>query len=105
MHCEFLERYNQVDHLKSAIIRDMWRMLTQDSSVAETSAEAEVYVRVIQFLLAAHYPELIYDLRAHIGRHKNMAYNQFWDEFQCFLDERSVGNDRHHGEMYMSFAM
>ena len=53
MRCEFIERYNRVDHLKPAIIHDMWRILTKDSTAAETSAEAEVDVRVIEVLLAA----------------------------------------------------
>ena len=31
MRREFIERYNRVDHLKPAIIRDMWRTLTKGS--------------------------------------------------------------------------
>ena len=59
--------YRRVDHLKPAIIRDMCRTLTHGSSVADTSAKAEMHVRVIQFLLAADDPVLIYDLRANKG--------------------------------------
>ena len=60
----------------------MWRTLTKDSSAAETSAEVEVDIKVIEFLLAADDPVLIYDLRANNGCHKNQAYDPFWDELQ-----------------------
>ena len=42
----------------------MWTKLTQDPSVAETSAEVEVDIKVIEVLLAADDPVLIFDLRA-----------------------------------------
>ena len=45
----------------------MWMKLTQDPSAAETSAEVEVDVRVIEVVLAADDPQLIYDLRATMG--------------------------------------
>ena len=54
--------------------------LTKDSTAAETSAETQADVRVIIFRLAADDPEPIYDLRANNERHKNMAYDSFWDE-------------------------
>ena len=60
----------------------MWMKLTQDPSAAETSAEVEVDIKVIEVLLAADDPVLIYDLRANNGRHKNKTYDTFWDELQ-----------------------
>ena len=58
----------------------MWMNLTQDPSAAETSAEVDI--KVIEVLLAADNPVLIFELRANNGRHKNHAYDPFWDELQ-----------------------
>ena len=60
----------------------MWMKLTQDPSAADTSAEVEVDIKVIEVLLAADDPVLIFDLRANNGYHKNKAYDPFWDELQ-----------------------
>ena len=83
---------------------DMWMKLTQDPSSSETSAEVDI--KVIEVLLAADDPVLIFDLRANNERHKNKAYDPFWDELQPFLDEQSVVNGRCHGEeLHMPFSM
>ena len=60
----------------------MWMKLTQDPSAAETLAEVEVDIKVSEVVLAAYDAQLIYHLRANNGRHKNKAYDPFWDELQ-----------------------
>ncbi|KAK3097052.1 hypothetical protein FSP39_005923 [Pinctada imbricata] len=106
MRREFIERYTSKAKVKPAILRDVYRYLTQDSAAAESGHQAEVDNRVAEFLLQADDTGLFYDLRRYNGRPKNEALDPFWEEAQKYFDEAAVVDDRRQGQqMYMPLAI
>ncbi|CAG2219397.1 PIP5K [Mytilus edulis] len=107
MRREFINRYTSAgSQYKPAILRDVFRFLTQDSSSAETSQQSEVDERVCEFLLTADETNLFYDLRKLNGRPRDENLNPFWDELQRYLDDVSVVHERRHETVtYMPLAI
>lgn len=107
MRREFINRYTSAgSQYKPAILRDVFRFLTQDSSAAKTSTQSEVDERVCEFLLTADETNLFYDLRKLNGRPKDENLNPFWDELQRYLGDVSVVHERRHETVtYMPLAI
>lgn len=107
MRREFINRYSVVGpQFKPAILRDLYRFLTQDSAAAESKNQSEVDARVCEFLLTADETGLFYDLRKLNGRPKDEKLNPFWDELQKYLDDISVVHERRHESVtYMPLAI
>jgi hypothetical protein len=62
MRKDFIDRYKTAG-VKPAILRDIYRYLTDDVSAAESSKQNEVDERVAKFLLECDDPDQFYDLR------------------------------------------
>jgi hypothetical protein len=105
MRQEFIVRYAYACKIKPAILRNAYHFLTQDSSAAENSSQAEVDERVVDFLMNADDPMLFYDMRRNNGRPKDERLKPFWTELQKYLDEIAVVHDRRHSaHMYLPLA-
>jgi hypothetical protein len=102
----FIMRYARVNGLKPAILRDVFRFLTNDSAAAESKNQSEVDDRVAEFLLDADDAHLFYDLRKLNGRPHDTSLNPFWEELGKYLDDVSVVQERRHTSfMYMPLAI
>lgn len=102
----FIEQYSKKISAKRAILRDMYRFLTQDSAAAETTKQNEVDKRFSEFVLASDDAELIYDLRANNGRPTNVKLDPFWAALEQHLESTCVVHERRHGQhMYMPCAI
>lgn len=105
MRQEFIVRYAYACKIKPAILRNAYHFLTQDSSAAEHSKQAEVDERVVDFLMNADDPMLFYDLRRNNGRPKDETLKPFWTELLRYLDEVAVVHDRRQSaHMYLPLA-
>lgn len=62
MRGEFVQCYGRFTHDKPALLRELYRRLTGDSSSSDNATEAEVDEQVSQ-LLDSEDPNLIWDLR------------------------------------------
>ena len=105
MRKDFVNTYAKCPGLKPAIMRNMFRMLGYEHN-PDNQTEAQIDERVVDFLLASDDTDLIFDLRAANGKLKNPEFDQFWSELGKFLDEKTIVNERRHGEtLYMPMAM
>lgn len=95
----FVNKYTDVANCPKMVLRNVYRELTEDSSAASTSKEAEIDDRVAQFLLAS---DLILN-----GRPGNTKFSEFWNECQKFFDEHvaAVSERRGTDYLYLPFAV
>lgn len=98
MRKDFIETFSNTQQ-KPAVLRNLYRFLTNDSSAPETSNQAAVDTRVMEFLLSSEDEELIFDLRKNNGRVKDPKYDAFWEELGTMLEEMSTVQERRHGEV------
>ena len=82
-------------------------MLSNDSSSAEYSSQAQVDEHVARALLDLDDPEILLDLRRCNGKPNATLFNVFWQELQTFLDEiEPAVDERRHGDtLHMPFAV
>ncbi|XP_052249975.1 uncharacterized protein LOC127858198 isoform X2 [Dreissena polymorpha] len=91
---------------KPAVLRHMYRFLTEDDTAAESRRQEEVNNRVTEFLLNSDSTELLYDLRKNNGRPKDTRLDPFWDLMSSHLDNIGVVDERRHGDkLYMPVAI
>ena len=93
MRREFLDRYKKAG-VKTAVLRDIWQYLTQDSAAPENKTIAEVDMRVSEFFLASDDPQLVLDLRENNGRVKSDKYDMFWQVLSVVIDEKQAVHER-----------
>ncbi|KAK6189772.1 hypothetical protein SNE40_001768 [Patella caerulea] len=98
MRKKFIERYSKKVSLKSAVLRDIFRFVTQDSAAAETTAQTEVDERFTKYILSSDDADLLYDLRSNNGRPQNEKFDPFWEALAKYLDTSSVVHERRHGD-------
>ena len=58
----FIQRYSDAANCPTMVLRSIFRELTEDSSAASSSKQADIDLRVAQFLLSADDTDLILDL-------------------------------------------
>lgn len=97
MRKEFFSRYANLSRLPPAVLRDMYRFLTGDSSKASDARTKAVDARFAQ-LLALGDAELVYDLREELTGARD-RFDVFWDHAARYLDGSLVPNDRRHGDI------
>ena len=107
MRKEFIDLYHGSFGVQPAVLRHMYRFLTNDCSAADCAATAAVDDRVAKFALNSDDPDLIYDLRKLNGRPTDPRFDRFWNEMQAFLDEKVMAvNERRHGDvLYLPLAI
>lgn len=107
MRHEFLGKYRRLAKIPTMVLRNIYRLLTNDSSSAEYSSQAQVDERVARALLNLDDPEILLDLRRCNGKPNTTLFDVFWQELQSFLDEidPAVDERRHGGTLHMPFAV
>ena len=113
MRRDFIQRYTRLNHAKShskAILRNMYKSLTGDSSCSRSAAEKEVDERVARLAEEAFEldePDILLDLRRLNGKPNAPAFDKFWEELSAYLEEISPAvNDRRHGStLHMPIAI
>jgi hypothetical protein len=102
---EFVNRYSKCG-MKPAVLRDIRRFLTNDSSSGDSSRQQEVDERFAEWLLSADDTQLFYDLRRNNGRPKDEELDPFWEGLESYLSEHAVVHERRQSQsMYMPLAM
>ena len=95
-----MQKYGRVaPNIKPAVLRSLYRNLTDDSSAATNEHTAEIDERV-RLILDMEDPDVVLDVRASNTGHKSQ-YDVFWDECKTFLEEE-VGtpvDDRRHDQV------
>ena len=98
MRRALFEKFGRVaPTIKPAILRALYRELTNDASAPSNLHEAEIDERV-RMVIDMEDPDTIIDLR-HLNSGRKGQYDVFWQECKKFLEER-VGkavDDRRHG--------
>ena len=96
MRREFVQCFGRFTHDTPAVLREMYRRLTGDSSSSANATEAEVDERVSQ-LLDSEDPNLIWDL--HVNNQGRLEkYEAFLEECKKYIDshvETAVDDRRH----------
>ena len=92
MRSDFMEKYSS--EVKPHILRDMYRFMTDDATAPETSSQAAIDERVMDFFASSDDPDLVMDMRANNGRLANQDFDVFWNELQKLIEELSVVNER-----------
>lgn len=106
MRKDFMEKYVKTVSEKPAVLRSMYRFLTGNVFAPTNSSEESIDLRVSKFLLDSDDPKLILDLRKNNGKIEDKKFEPFWAEVKKYLEEKSVVDDRRHGEIsYMPFAI
>ena len=106
MRSEFLQKYNRLAKTPKFILRNIYRTLVSDGSLASSSAEAEVDQCVAKAIVDLNDPEIVLDLRSMNGKVKSSHFDAFWNELQVYLDEINLAVDeRRHGDtLHLPFA-
>ena len=108
MEKTFIQRYSDAANCPTMVLRSIFRELTEDSSAASSSKQADVDLRVTQFLLSAVDTDLILDLWSLNGQPGSTKFNAFCDECQKYFDEHvaAVSERRHSTDyLYLPFAI
>ena len=84
MRQEFVQCFGRFTHDKPALLREMYRRLTGDSSSSANATEAEVNERVSQ-LLDLEDPNLIWDLRVN-NQGRLEKYEAFLEKCKKYID-------------------
>jgi hypothetical protein len=81
-----MQKYGRVaPNIKPAVLRSLYRDLTDDSSAATNQHTAEIDERV-RLILDMEDPDVVLDMRALNAGHKSQ-YDVFWEESKKFLEE------------------
>ena len=83
----FIQRYSDAANCPTMVLRSIFRELTDDSSAASSSKQADVHLRVAQFLLSLQMTDLILDLGSLNGQPGSTKFNAIWEECQKYFDE------------------
>lgn len=104
MRQDFIQWYTRLNGAKShskAILRNMYKSLTGDSSCSRSAAETEVDDRVAKLAEEAFEldePDILLDLRGLNGKPNATAFDKFWEELSAYLEEITPAVDDHrHG--------
>lgn len=101
MRKSFINMYAKTGS-KPAILRHMYRFLTEDCSAPESQHQESVDTRVAEFLLSADSTDLILDFRKNNGRPKDTKLDAFWEALDSHLNNIGVVDERRHGQqLYM----
>ena len=76
----FIEKYSDAAKCPTMVLRSIFQELTEDSSAASSSKEAEVDLRVAQFHLSCDHTDLILDLWSFNGKAGSTKFDAFWDK-------------------------
>ncbi|CAB3995273.1 Hypothetical predicted protein [Paramuricea clavata] len=100
MRQSLMQKYGRVaPNIKPAVLRSLYRDLTDDSSAATNEHMAEIDERV-RLILDMEDPNVVLDLRT-LNTGNKSQYDVFWDECKKFLEEE-VGtpvDDRRHDQV------
>ena len=81
MRHEFLGKYRRLAKIPTMVLRNIYRLLTNDSSSAEYSSQAQVDERVARALLDLDDPEILLDLRRCNGKPNTTLFDVFGKSF------------------------
>ena len=113
MRREFIYRYIHLNENKShskAILRNMFKFLTGDSSCPRSFSEKQADQR-IELLAEEAFeldePDILLDLRSLNGQSKSTQFDKFWEELSVYLEEINPAvDDRGHGNtLHMPIAI
>ncbi len=110
MRKEFIQRYARLNSHSKAILRNIYKFLTGDSSCSRSAAEKEVDERVAKPAEEAFEldePEILLDLRQLNGKPNATVFDKFWHELSTYLVEvtPSVDDRRHGSTIHMPTAI
>ena len=113
MRRDFIQRYARLNDAKpqsKAVLRNMYKFLTDDSSSARSASEKEVDQRVTKLAEEAFdldEPEILLDLRRLNGSPNATTFDKFWEELSAYLEEITPAvDDRRHGTaLHMPIAI
>ena len=95
--------------IKPSVLRYFYCDLTGDASAANTAEEAELDLRVKQFIeMEPEEPGTIFDLRELKNPEKKTKYNVFWNETATYINEgvgTAVDDRRHSLVTHLSIAI
>ena len=113
MQRDFIQRYSRLNNEKpqsKAIMRNMYKFLTGDSSSSRSAAEKQVDERVTKLAEEAFEmdePEVLLDLRKLNGKPNSTMFDKFWGELSTYLEEvtPAVDDCRHGNTLHMPIAI
>ena len=98
----FIEKYSDAAKCPTMVLRSIFQELTEDSSAASSSKEAEGDLRAAQFLLYSDHTDIILDLRSLNGQPGSTKFDAFWDKCQKYFDEHVAAvSEQRHGTDYL----
>ena len=99
MRKDFQEHVGRLCNVQPAVIRWMYRLLTEDSCAAVSARQADVDRRVL-LAIDAEDDSLLWDLRQ-LNEGRPALYEQFWEECDKYLTEAAATavDDRRHGDV------
>ncbi|KAK6177156.1 hypothetical protein SNE40_015315 [Patella caerulea] len=103
---QFLNKYVQATNSPKAVLRNLYRFLTNDCSSAETE-DQEVIDKRVEEVISLQDPELTWDLRKMNGNARNSKFDIFWTELDNYFNEINLAvHERRHGQhMYLPYAI
>lgn len=106
MKKEFFETYQKSAKIQPALLRSVYKFLTDDATAPETTAQSEVDERLNMFLKLDD-PDAIWDLRKLNGNFNGTKFDVFWTELDKYFNELTLAvQERRHGEhLYLPFAI
>ena len=94
MRRDFIQRYarlsNVVGKTSKAVLRNMYKFLTDDCSSSRTATEKEVDSRIYEIaeeVFELDEPEILIDMRRMNGKPNSSMFNEFWDELALLVEE------------------
>lgn len=110
---DFIQRYSHLNKERpqsKAVLRNMYKFLTGDSSCSRSAAEKVVDERITKLAEEAFEidePEILLDLRKLNGKPNSTEFDKFWKELSTYLEEVTPAvDDRRHGNtLHMPIAI
>lgn len=73
----------------------MYTLLTNDETAPESTYQGKVDIRIIESIIDADDPDLLYDIRRNIiGYPQCQGFEPFWKELISFLNEKTAVHER-----------
>uniref|UniRef100_A0A1X7VJH9 Uncharacterized protein n=1 Tax=Amphimedon queenslandica TaxID=400682 RepID=A0A1X7VJH9_AMPQE len=101
----FVDKYSQRVKVPKMVLRHMFRELSIDCRVAETSEQQSIDDRTAEFFHSSGDPSLLLDLRVLNGRVVSTHFDAFWSEVDKFVDKAVVQECRHGDHLFLPIAM
>ncbi|XP_046341796.2 uncharacterized protein LOC124122725 [Haliotis rufescens] len=101
-----MKKYQQSTGVSPALLRYMYKFLTNDSSGAENTAQAAIDQRV-EDVLELNDADVAWDLQRLNGNPDSTKFDTFWDEVEKYFHERDLAvHERRHGsQLYLPYAI